>query len=297
MRCGWPTEDRTVGGRRGVRSGIRPVGRPDRFDCPLDEGNRAPSSACSGAPGKVADREVRPHPGIPRSIMFRAGFSRTHPGRVGRPLAGTTPHGAFQPAASGLQGGGGSPRSSPPRVNRDGHDRDDADRARRRADPSRAGGSDGRAAADRGGAGLRVGLLPERNPCPVFRGPGAGGGPDTAGGAAGADGPEARARGPGGHAAGGGGDRGGGGAGRVAGGRDPRAVGPVPRPSRRDPGGGVAGHRRRPADGGDRRDGRRGVGGALGLLARRGGAERSRRRRLAGVGAGGTLRVRRRAPC
>ena len=93
---------------------------------------------------------------------------------------------------------GGQIATIHPRVNRRWPRRDDADRDRLpgRSIP-RAGGPDGRAAADRGGAGVRVGLLPEGDPRPVLRGPGAGGGPDAAGGAAGADGPEAGARGPG----------------------------------------------------------------------------------------------------
>ena len=51
----------------GARIGIRPAGRSDLADDPLDEGIRPESNTGSGDPGEVVDGEANIHPGNPRS--------------------------------------------------------------------------------------------------------------------------------------------------------------------------------------------------------------------------------------
>ena len=58
---------RTVGGPSGLGSSIRPAGRSDLADDPLDEGIRPESNTGSGDPGEVVDGEANIHPGNPRS--------------------------------------------------------------------------------------------------------------------------------------------------------------------------------------------------------------------------------------
>ena len=67
---------------RGVRSGIRPAGRPDLADFPLDTGIRPGSNRSSADAGEVPDGEVNAHLGNPGSRVGVAGPLPTPPAEL-----------------------------------------------------------------------------------------------------------------------------------------------------------------------------------------------------------------------